>query len=269
MSRNKLINLAIVGGLVLVGLFGWILGISPVLDQTAAAKTQQVAMSAANDASAARLALMKSQFAKLPALKAQLDALSVSVPASAAMPEFLARIGALNASTGTRLVSVTAADAMAYIDPTATAAVAPTAAPATPAATPSPSASAAAGATAGSGTAASGASPAARLVTFPIAISVTGTYDQVMAFGGQVQVDSRLFLVRGSTIGEDPTTQLFTLTLTGSIFTLPSVVPAPTQTPAKTPAPTATPIPSPSVSASSTATPSATATPKASATAKP
>ena len=68
MDRNRLINLGIVGAIALVALFGWMLGVSPVLDQTTAAKTQQAATATANDASEARLVTMKKQFANLPAL---------------------------------------------------------------------------------------------------------------------------------------------------------------------------------------------------------
>ena len=271
MDRNRLINVGIVGGIVIVALFGWVLGISPVLDQTAAAKTQQLAMSTANDSSEARLATMKKQFANLSVLQTELDGLSSSIPSSADVPQFLAHIDTLTESTGSHLVSLTVASALAYIDPAASAASVSAATTSTPTATPtpspSPSASGAPGAAGATAPLASG--PTARLVAVPVKVVVSGNYDQTMAFGGGLQVDSRLFKVTDTEIVQDPATNVFTLTINGSIYTLPPLTPAPAATPTKTPTPSATPTPSPSVSAHSTGTPTPTATPKAIATAKP
>ncbi len=272
MDRNRLINVGIVGGIVVVALLGWVLGISPVLDQTAAAKTQQLAMSTANDSSEARLTTMKKQFANLSALQAELDGLSGSVPSSADVPQFLAHIDTLTESTGSHLVSLTVASALAYIDPAASAASVSAATTSTPAATPAPSplpsASGAPGA-AGATAAPLASGPTARLVTVPVKVVVSGTYAQTMAFGGTLQIDSRLFKVTDTEIVQDPATNVFTLTINGSIFTLPPLSTAVAPTPTKTPTPSATPTPSPSVSAHPTGTPKPTVTPTPSGTAKP
>ena len=272
MDRNRLINLGIVGGIVLVALFGWVLGVSPVLDQTAAAKTQQVAMTTANDSSAARLVLMKKQYSTLPKLQAELDGLSVSIPSKADVPGYLADIDTLTAATGAHLISLTVANALAYVDPAAVAVAAAAATTtgspsATP--TPSPTASAAAGATPTDPAAATPSGPTARLVTVPVKVSASGSYAQVMAFSGALQLDARLFLVTDSQLSLDPTTKLYTININGSIYTLPplSTQAAPTPTPTQTPAPSTTPTPSSTVSAKPSGTPTSTPTPTG--TAKP
>jgi Tfp pilus assembly protein PilO len=151
MDRNRLISLGIIGAIVAVAAFGWLLGVSPVLEQTSAAQAQQLSIDTNNQSSEARLLLLKKQFQGLDALKAKLASLRASVPENSDIPTFLAEINALTASAGVSLTSLTIADAATFVDPQAPAegAAAPATGDSTPAASPSPSPSATAATGAG------------------------------------------------------------------------------------------------------------------------
>ena len=66
----------------------------------------------------------------------------------------------------------------------------------------------------------------------PIKVSVSGTYEQVMAFAGAIQSGPRLFLV--TAFGLSSVKGLFTGDLTGNVYALPApltaVIPANTAT---------------------------------------
>ena len=62
----------------------------------------------------------------------------------------------------------------------------------------------------------------ADFVAIPMSIKVTGTAKQARTFLGQLQKDSRLFLVNGFTMTKDSSDDEFSATVSGSIYALKS-----------------------------------------------
>jgi Tfp pilus assembly protein PilO len=262
MNRDKLINLGVGGGIVLVLIFGWLIGVSPILDQSALAKTTEASMVTANQTSEARLALLKKQFTNLSTLQTQLAGLHASVPETADIPAFLAEINAQSVASGVTLTSLTVNDAAFVSKPEAPA----TAGAATTDATPAPTAS--------DSTAAATTTPVATpttgsgLISIPVKVLVSGPYASVMNFAGAMQTGSRLFFVASLNLSGSGTDASFTGELDGNVYVLPSSTGSPaTTTPTKTPAPSTTPTPSSTVPANPSGTPTSTPTPTG--TAKP
>ncbi|MET4703597.1 hypothetical protein [Frigoribacterium sp. UYMn621] len=220
MNRDRILTLAIVGAIALVGVLGWLVGVSPILSQVASADDDRASISLANDANATRLIALKKQFENISDTQSKLDGLRASIPATADMSVFLRTIKEYGDAQGITLKSVEVSGVTAYAAPVAAAPVAQAGtAPATP--SPSPSPSATAGGTAAPAPVPAG--PANGLYVVPIKVSVTGTYAQVMAFAGQLQTGPRLFLVTNlalsSVDGE------FTGDLTGNVYALPAPAP--------------------------------------------
>ncbi len=260
MNNNRIINLLIGGGIAVVLLLGWFLGVSPILEQVTAANLQTQNMQTANTASAARLARLKKQYENLGPLQQELAKLQESIPADADIPTFLAEINALCAANGVSLTSLTVNDALAYVAPGAVVAPAVPAPGAAPTATPTPTAGAAAGATPPATTAAP--DPSTGLVAVPVKVSVSGPYAQVMAFAGALQTGSRLLFVRKLSVTSSATDANFVAAIEGNIYALPlpAGVTKESITPTPPPAPTLTPTPSPTSTAGA-GTPGSTPTP--------
>ena len=274
MNRNRLIATGIIAAIVVAAAGGWVLAISPVLDQISTSHAQQVVLATTNSASAARLVVLKKQFDNIADLRGKLSTLQSSIPAGADIQNFLAEITSLSSATGVSLTNLTVGSAATYVAPVV--AVAPVAAAtATAGASPSPSPSAAS-ATATTAAPATPAGPSSRLVVIPITVLVKGNYSQVTSFSGALQSGARLFMVTALTLNGSTTDSTFTGKMEGSIFALPaqgaSVSTQPGSAgPTVTPTSSATPTPSasPSAEASATPKPSATPTPSGSPTTKP
>jgi Tfp pilus assembly protein PilO len=200
MDKNRLWVVGVIGAIFVVALGGWFLGISPVLGQASAAQQQRSALILSNDSGQARVALLKTEFAGIAGLKAKLGLLSESVPADADMPAFLRAVNALTVANQVTLGTVTIGDGQTFV--------------ATAVKTPQ----------------------ASRLIQIPLAISVSGSYANVLDFIGGVQNGARLYLVNSVVLiaGNSATANSsanaaaqavsFSATITGFVYTLPSAV---------------------------------------------
>jgi Tfp pilus assembly protein PilO len=214
MNRDRVLTLGIIGAIAVVVVLGWVVGVSPILGQVAAANEERASVASINDTNVTKLAAIKKQFENIGDTQAKLDALRGSIPADADMAEFLRTIKTYGDAQGIQLTSVEVSGVSAYVAPAVETPV--PAAPASASPTPSPSATP-------SGTTAPAVTPAAPtsgLLVIPIKISVTGTYDQVMAFSGAMQSGPRLFLV--STLAVSSAAGVFTGDLSGNVYALPS-----------------------------------------------
>ena len=222
MNRNRAVVIGSVLIVVVVVIFGWLLGIQPQLDSAAAADTQRTTVEAQNALHEAELAVLQEQRPKLPQLKEELAELRRSVPANADLERLLGDLHALAAASGVTVTNFTSLDAQAF-EPTET--IAPT----VPASV-----------------------NADNFVTIPITLTVVGPYQNVMSFVHALQTAPRLVLASGMTLAGIPGTDgHVTSSITALVYVLigeetgaPTdddppvvVVPAPTETPTETPAP--------------------------------
>ena len=241
MSNNRIVNLLIGLGIVVVLLLGWFFGVSPLLDQVNAANAQTDGLRSSNQATEARLAKLKTQYANIGPLQAQLAKLQESIPVDADVSGFLAEINALSAAAGVTLTNLTVNDAATYVAPGSTAVPAvpnpnATAAVPAPGATPAPVKPA----------------PSSALVAIPVKVIVSGPYPSVMVFVGALQTGTRLFYATKLTVVASTTDASFTGQIEGNIYALPLP-----------PGVTALPTPTPSATPTAAATPAGTATPRA------
>lgn len=231
MSKNRLWTLGLSAAIVLVAIFGYLLGVSPILSQTSAAEQQLASVTTTNQSTQGRNTVLKTQFTNMASLIADLGKLNVSIPLGADMPVFLREVNALTDQAGVVLGTVTVGAGELYKSPDAAAA-----SPATAAATtsPSPSPSPSADATAPVAPAAP-AGPSSRLTLIPVQISVNGGYDAVMSFVGSVQSGERLYLVKSVAVTSSPETpDAFVATLIGYVYALPTAAAVAETTPVVT-----------------------------------
>ncbi|QKS88918.1 hypothetical protein [Curtobacterium flaccumfaciens] len=201
MTRNRLNMLLAVVAMVVVALAGFFLGVQPHLAQAASDRTDQVTVDATNRTTAAELARLKERAESLPKLKAELAALTASVPSSASMSSFYGAVDSVAAKAGVKVSAITTSDAVAY---TAPAAATDAAAEATDGATAEPTTGATDGATA---PLTDPAISAANFSAIPVSVSVDGSFDQALSFVGGMQDGARLFLVTtvSSSVSQDST----------------------------------------------------------------
>ncbi len=201
MTRNRLNMLLAVVAMVVVALAGFFLGVQPHLAQAASDRTDQVTVDATNRTTAAELARLKERAESLPKLKAELAALTASVPSSASMSSFYGAVDSVAAKAGVKVSAITTSDAVAY---TAPAAVTDAAAEATDGATAEPTTGATDEATA---PLTDPAISAANFSAIPVSVSVDGSFDQALSFVGGMQDGARLFLVTtvSSSVSQDST----------------------------------------------------------------
>jgi Tfp pilus assembly protein PilO len=205
MTRNRLNMLLAVVAMVVVALAGFFLGVQPHLAQAASDRTDQVTVDATNRTTAAELARLKERAESLPKLKAELAALTASVPSSASMSSFYGAVDSVAAKAGVKVSAITTSDAVAYTAPAAaTDAATDAAAEATDGATAEPTTGAADGATA---PLTDPAISAANFSAIPVSVSVDGSFDQALSFVGGMQDGARLFLVTtvSSSVSQDST----------------------------------------------------------------
>jgi hypothetical protein len=215
-------------------------------------------IAATNRASESRNAVLKSQFANIGKVQAQLDKLSETIPVDADMPVFLRELDDLTNQFQVVLGNVTVGNATKYVPSISASTPATTTGSSTP--TPSPSASS------GSAVPVVPVMPAgasARLLRVPVQIVVKGTYADVMAFVGALQGGSRLFLASAVSVSASPSDpNTFTGNIDGYVDALP--LPVGVKLEAGSGAnPTTTPVSTPSSSDSSptSPTPSPSTTP--------
>lgn len=147
---------------------GWLLGVSPLLGQAAAADAERTTVESTNLLQQATLAAMRADHENLSVLQAELAGLQGSIPATEDLEEFAVGIESIAASHGLRVTSIVATEV--------------------------PYAGAEAGASSGSG--ADGVTvPTGSLVSIAISIGLDGPADAVSAAVAEMQAGPRLFLV--------------------------------------------------------------------------
>ncbi|HEX4057420.1 MAG TPA: hypothetical protein VHX87_03770 [Galbitalea sp.] len=272
MSKSRVWVLGVIAAMLVVVIGGWTIGISPVFTQITEADAQTSSIQASNAASQSQLATLKTQFAGISDLRANLDSLRLSIPEQQAASEFLSEVNSLSSSAGTTLQSVTISDATLYSAPGAAAAAAP-ATTSTPAPTSSPAPT----------TPTAPIVTSSGLVVIPVVVTVKGSLSQDQSFFGSLQTGLRLFVSSGLTITTDAASGKVTSSISGDIFTLQgssdasssststptdnsTTTPTPTETPTATPTPTSTPKPTSTAKSSTSGKPSSTPTPNPSPT---
>jgi Tfp pilus assembly protein PilO len=241
MDKNRMWIMGSVIVMVAVVALGLLLGIQPQLAAVATANDARAAVEASNAGQALVLTKLKSDFAGIDALKAELVPLQASVPSGTDMPRFVTQLGTLAGSTSVTLSGMTVANAVPYAAPAALASTGTTdAATGTPAAaTPLTNAQI----------------TATTFASLAVQITVTGSYAHALDFISGLQSGQRLYLVTGITTAPTAaaategatagSTGDVTATITGLVYVLvpPATTPTPAPTATATPAatPTATP----------------------------
>ena len=227
MGHNRLwhIGAALVTSVVVV--LGWLLGIQPQLDTMTAAEENRSTVQITNVGHATLLARLKRDSANLGALARTAQKLAESVPSGSAMPAFVDQLDAQAQAAGLTLTGMTVTEAKAYA-PVPPAAAAPEAA-ANEAVPPTgvDVASPVAAVPAAAALAVTGAvTPAAQITAsnfaaFPMQVTVTGTYAQVLDFVASLQSGDRLFLVNGlDTVPAPGLPELVDATISGLVYSL-------------------------------------------------
>jgi len=213
-SKLWLIGSVLVTSVIVV--LGVLLGVQPQLDSRNTADASRAAVQRTNAGHVALLARLKHDFEDLEALTKTAEALAESVPSGSAMPAFVDQLDAQAQAVGLTLTGMTVTEAQAYV-PIVPAAVSAAAVP---------SSAAAAAPQSGAATASEATTPAALITAsnfaaFPLQITVTGTYAQVLKFVASLQSGGRLFLVHGidtmQASGED---SLVDATISGLVYSL-------------------------------------------------
>lgn len=230
MDKTRLWIIGSVLAMVVIAALGWVIGIQPQLDQSAAADTQTLQVDGTNTASQVVLNKLKKDSADLPELKSQLDALGTSIPSASQTPEFMNELTALAAANGLTITASQITDGAGFVPPVNPAAPAPAAttsgsgSTATP--TPSPTPTSAPTPTPAP-TAVPGMPPAvSSLVTkddftvIPVSVTVRGGYANIVAFVEAAQKGQRLFMVNGVDVGPAANGPGFDGKVSGLIYVL-------------------------------------------------
>lgn len=170
MSKNRLWLIGAALIMVVIAGGGWLIGIQPQLSAASLADQTRVNVEAQNAGHEALLIKLKKDYEGIEALKGQLAALRIAVPASAEMPSFVTELNSLAGSHNVTVKSITVADAKPYAPVPATG-----------------------GGT--SNTPANSRINAENFVAIPVQLAVTGPYANVLDFVHDVQTSARLFLV--------------------------------------------------------------------------
>jgi Tfp pilus assembly protein PilO len=101
--------------IVVVLALGFFLGIQPQLQAADLAQRQLIDVEAQNDLARLELEALKQQFELLPEITAELDALRLSIPATASIDEFTTQLAGQLAATGVTLVTFTASPGASFI----------------------------------------------------------------------------------------------------------------------------------------------------------
>lgn len=215
---------------------GWVLGISPKLAEASAADKTRESVDAANTISLQELASLKKQFEGIEGIRDELYELQKSIPVDADLPDFIRQLNAMGAKYGVAIESITTNDASIWTKPE----VPPTDADGKPIDI---------------------SSVPDTFAIVPIALKVSGSYAQILAFAQALQHGERLFLmgtfvVTTSGPGEDGVS-VYDGEIGGVVFVLegPRARPEEPREPEPEPTPTATPIPTGSGTPTPTPTP--------------
>jgi Tfp pilus assembly protein PilO len=225
--------------LVAVGVLalGWLLGVSPKLDEAAAAESDRSAVEGRNHAIQAELRRLSVEFDDLSDMHAALTDLRKALPSEAETPSFLAAIGRLRESAHVTLADVSIGDAVPYAPPAVDAAAAGVAEGAEAAtedttgegsavSAPVTGADAADAGDTGLGTTPLISDPrvtADNLILIPVEIEATGSRDELTAFLGALQDGERLYLVTdvATEVNTQPTDPGdYRSTITGYLYVL-------------------------------------------------
>ncbi len=226
MNNRVWLFIAGVAGVAILAL-GWFLGVSPKLDEMAAANEQRSSVEALNVQHEKKLAALKKDFAQLDTLKEQLAAAQQSLPPGDDLSTFLGELHSLEGTSGVVLTSFGAGDGLNYL--------------AAPGEVTDPLVT------------------ADNFIAIPIDLTVQGTRPQVIEFINDLQYGNRLFLVIKLTVTqaanagvvdpeseEIPVGDAYEGNISGFVYVLvdPSA-PPPTPTPAGSLNSTPSPSPSP------------------------
>ena len=185
MNRMRTWSLGAAGLALLIVVAGWFLLISPAKSKVSDLNTQTAAQQQTNAGLATQVAQLKLQNKALPKQEAKLAEIRRHLPPTPAMPAFITTLTQIATDSGVKLVSVAPAT------PSAVTTVAPVVA------TPTPSASASSGSATDDTpvTPAAPVAPPSALRMVPVAITVNGTYYNVVAFLSKVENLKRSMLV--------------------------------------------------------------------------
>lgn len=213
---------------------GWFLGVNPQLDAAAQAAGQTSSLAMTNDQTQITIGGFATQQKKLPQLEAQLSSLLRSVPDAELIPSFITELNEAATGASVRITGIDVSDPQQYQPATApstssttstSSTATPTPAPTT-AATPAPAATATPAATpqAGMPPVTSPLITAQTMAVIPVAVTVSGSYADTLAFVGAVQKGTRLFLVTKLTTSQDSSAAAsngdVTVTVSGYIYSL-------------------------------------------------
>ena len=216
MKQNRLVFIGLTAAIVVVALFGWFIGIQPILVSTAASTVQRASLVLENQQHAADLAALKKQYEGIDDLRASLAALRAEVPADSDLSTFLGELTQLAAAAGAGISSVTPGDAQLYQAP---AAAVPVAADSNSTDTTADTAAATANLVPlAVNDAAAAAAQEAGFVAIPVQIGLTAGYSQLMQFVAGLQSGQRLFLVTSIALGTGASDAS---TVGGIVFVLP------------------------------------------------
>ncbi|MFC5928089.1 hypothetical protein D6T64_10300 [Cryobacterium melibiosiphilum] len=206
MDRNRIwmFGAALVVGVTLV--VGWLLGISPQLNDVRTARAERIAVEAQNAVYELQLEALKNDFEDIDGVQDELSELRTSVPTDAQLPDFVAEVSALAAANGLSLSAMNVSDAEAYEPLAVVEAVpaeaaasadgaAPDAAASAPDADAVPVAPAAPVVAAEVPPVTSPLVTAANFVSVPVTITLVGDYDRVLDFLDGLRTGERLVSV--------------------------------------------------------------------------
>ena len=169
MSKNKLWVIGATLIMVITAASGWLIGVQPQLAAAGNANRDRANVKALNAGHEALLVKLKRDYQNIEALRVDLTALRIGIPASAEMPSFVTQLNFLARSHGVIVKSISVSDAKPYLP--VSAAGGSTAAPANPKIT------------------------SENFVAIPVQLAITGPYAKALDFVHDVQTSARIFLV--------------------------------------------------------------------------
>jgi Tfp pilus assembly protein PilO len=219
MQQHRILSLLSILVMVIIPLAGWFLVAQPQLDAAAQADQQRTETEGQTQASAAVVAQLKADSAKLPELNDDLNELRTSIPAEVDSDGYIDGLDALAQVTGVVITGLTVDQPTAYVqadvpvppaaDPAATdAPVAPVVDPdVNPAIVTSPLIT------------------TDNFVAIPVTLELSGDWAPVLNFVDGLQTSPRLFLVTGLTTKlVEGSGTLLTAEVDGYIYAIPTGV---------------------------------------------
>jgi Tfp pilus assembly protein PilO len=174
----------------------WFLGASPFLQAQAQAETQRAAAVTQNEGIRSAIATLKEQKEKLPEYEARGKELEVAIPSDIESADLIRTLNNLATASGVTISQISFSDPLAYTPPTGEVADAEFA--------PNP--------------VTDSRITGENFLLVPITLSVTGGWNEVLAFTHGMQTGKRLMLVtKVSTVANEGT---FTTSLSGAMYVL-------------------------------------------------